>query len=206
MKRIVPAAWLFALLFLALACVGGSGPVWPPDGNDGRVPSYDLLYPDKTCHWDLDAFPLKVYIDPPSATAGLYGAQLRSAAVEAVDTWDGTIEGVPDLFEYETDESSADIFVHWESLKTDGYTIVKAYKSHLAIHRTAISDKVMDPEAVRLILGHELGHVLGLGHSLVQSDLMYSPIDPLTAKLTERDEDMVRWLYGQENYIVILTY
>jgi len=206
MKRIVPAAWLFTLLFLALACGGGSGPVWPPDGNDGRVPYYDLLYPDKVCHWDLDAFPLKVYIDPPSVTAGPYGAHLRSAAIEAVDTWDGIIEGVPDLFEYVTDKDSAEIFVYWERQRNDGYTVALDYESHIAIHRTVISNRVMDPQAVRLILGHELGHVLGLGHSLVAADLMYSPIDPLTTKLTERDKDMVTWLYGQENYIVILTY
>ena len=47
-------------------------------------------------------------------------------------------------------------------------------------------------------LAHELGHVLGLGHSSVQGALMYFSISTTEARLHQDDIDGIRHLYPQD--------
>ncbi len=206
MKHLLHAVLIILILLIATGCGGGNGPVWPPpNGDGGRVPNYDLLYPDIVCRWDDDAFPLKVYIDPhPSSDA--FAHQLYTAALEGIDMWDNVIDGIPDPFIYEPDIDSTDITARWELMNLSGYTLATKYKDHIAIRKMAINVDIRDPESIRLIMGHELGHVLGLDLSGVSNDLMYSHIYPGITTLTQRDSDMINWLYSQENYVPIYTY
>jgi len=205
MRKIASAFLLWILLILSVSC-GGGGPTQPPINGDGRVENYTLLYPDKICRWDTTAFPLKVFVDPAPTQAGPFGPTLRAAAVAAIDTWDNVIVGIPDVFNHETDYDSADIIVRWETMSIDGYTRATEYEDHVAIHKIALSDQIGDPASAALIMGHELGHVLGLNLSGVPGDLMHSHVDPQKTTLTQRDRDMINWLYSRENYIPILTY
>jgi hypothetical protein len=195
----------FLLLATISGCDGG-GPVWPPTDNDGRPADYSLIFPDKICRWSDSAFPLKVYVDPAPADMGVYGPSIRDAAVAGIDIWDGVIAGMPDVFNYEADFDSADIIVRWETMNLDGYTLATEYSSYVAIHKIAISKSIVSTQASRLIMGHELGHVLGLNLSGVHGDLMYSHIDPLSTSITTRDSDMINWLYNRETYVPIRTY
>lgn len=58
------------------------------------------------------------------------------------------------------------------------------------------------------ILAHELGHVLGLGESQQPGDLMYyrtptQRLGPGDVRLSQRDFEALRWLYGQEYFTPI---
>jgi len=194
------------MISFAFGCGGSGGPVWPPPNGDGRVENYTLLFPGKTCRWPDNAFPLKVYVDPAPAEMGLYGPSIRAAAVDGIDMWDGVIIAIPDVFNHELDYDSADIISRWETMNLDGYTLATEYKSYIAIHKIAISKSVTSTNAARLIMAHELGHVLGLNLSGVNGDLMFSHINPGTTTLTDRDRDMINWLYSREEYVPIRTY
>lgn len=208
MRKSVPL--LLAVIILASllsACSGGSGPIYPPDGNnDGRPADYELLYSDRICRWDSSAFPLGVFIDPPPASAGAYGPIMLSAARDAVNTWDGVIDGIPDVFNLESESGNEEITVRWQECEGGGYTRVTDYGYYIAIHKIALSEDLRDPELIRLFMGHELGHVLGLGHSQVSWDLMFSPIDSSKTSLSARDREMASWLYTQQSYVPIRPY
>jgi len=206
MKLITPFLTIFLLALIIAGCGGGGGPVWPLPYDDGRIANYTLLFPDKICRWPDSAFPLKVYVDPAPPEMGVYGPSIRDAAIVGIDSWDRVIAGIPDIFNYEPDFNSADIISRWETMNLDGYTLATEYTSYIAIHKIAISKSITNTESARLIMGHELGHVLGLNLSGVKGDLMYSHIDPFNTSLTYRDSDMINWLYSRETYIPIRTY
>ncbi|HDS29555.1 MAG TPA: matrixin family metalloprotease, partial [Firmicutes bacterium] len=96
--------------------------------------------------------------------------------------------------------------VRWEKYKGGGYTQVYEQDGYIAIHKIALSDDLRDPVLVKLFMGHEMGHVLGLGHSKVGWDMMFTPIDAARTSLTQRDKDMLKWLYSRTNYIPIKVF
>jgi len=198
------------LCFITLssaACKDSGNPVIPPPvNNDGRVADYGLLYDNKICRWDIDAFPLSVYIDPAPASTGEFSPGMMAAAIDGIDMWDGVITNIPVLFTHVADFDSADIIVRWETIDLSGYTRATEYPDHIAIHKIALSDAIRDFVSLELIMGHELGHVLGLNLSGVSGDLMFSHVYPDKTTLTQRDIDMINWLYSQESYIPIRTY
>jgi len=204
-KNITLIIGLFILVILT-SCGGGSGPVYPPDPTDGRPASYSLLYEDKVCRWDDSAFPLKVYIDPPPVVPGGYGPTLFAAAVAGIEMWDGEIQDLPNLFDHHEDFFTADIICRWEDMDLAGYTLATEFSNYVTIHKIAINEGLRDPAEITLIMGHELGHVLGLNLSGVSGDLMFSHVNPGSTTLTKRDHDMINWLYSRDSYVPIRTY
>ena len=203
MKRFLVILFAVAL-FLSYGCGGGSGPVWPPDGDgDGRVPGYTLLYPDKTCRWDTESFPILVWIDSPPASAGGYGPSMVQAAIEGLEMWNGAIDGVPVTFQLEQVEENTDIRIRWEAMNLGGYTLATEFPDRIRIRKAALNETLRDPAMIRLLMAHELGHVLGLDLSNTHGDLMFATVDPVTTSFTDRDSKMINWLYGQENYFPI---
>lgn len=192
---------LIAVLAL-VSCGGGSGPIAPPI-DPTRPANYDLLFADKICRWDDSAFPIRIYIGPPPAEAGAYGPFMSAAAANATEVWDHVLTGFSDIFEITPDLSQADLSVVWSDMGEGGLTHVVSLPDHVAIDGIFISKDLRNPDAITLILAHELGHALGLGHSGVHDDLMFSAITPGSTRLTTHDKEMLRWLYGKDQYTPI---
>jgi hypothetical protein len=205
-RRLFPLIIIMVLAISAISCGGGNAPAWPDGGqNTGRQTGYDLLFPSKIVRWDASAFPINVYITAPPHS-GSDAAKLLSTAKEALSTWDGQIEGMPVLFRYVDGSASYDIIVNWQDDTPGAYTVATDKGDRIVIRKIAINQNLIDPEQVKPLLAHELGHVLGLGHSKIRGDLMYPAIVPGTTELTERDHYMIAWLYANTSYVPIRTY
>lgn len=55
--------------------------------------------------------------------------------------------------------------------------------------------------AKEALIGHELGHALGLGHSAAEFALMYFSLNLNQEKLSKDDEDGITWLYPNEKEV-----
>jgi hypothetical protein len=199
---------LSLLLSLILVSCGGGGPVTPPGPNDPYRPiQYDLLVGNKVCRWDSAAFPLDIYVDPPPAGAGEYGPSMKEAAEAVVDFWNNKIDGVAIPFRIwnGTDQPGPEVYIRWQSDTKSAYTNFLIFDDHMAIDRIAVSVDLRDTEIIKLLVSHELGHVLGLGHSHVNGDLMFPVVTLGKSEFTERDHDMINWLYNQETFTPITT-
>ncbi|HEX9744831.1 MAG TPA: matrixin family metalloprotease [bacterium] len=203
-SRFTLSIFVIALLAGAIGCGGGSGPT-APGPNPGGLPveNYSLLFDGKTSRWPSTAFPLTVYVDPPPAEAGSHAQAMIDGAKLGIDTWDNVIPGIPDVFNYVEFEEFGNIIVRWEPGVDGAYTRVTEFNSHIEIHKIGIDDSIRHPASIKLLLGHELGHVLGLGHSEAVNDLMFPTVNPLKTLMTARDRNMIQWLYTRGNYIPI---
>lgn len=60
---------------------------------------------------------------------------------------------------------------------------------------------VLDPKIVKIIIAHEIGHVLGLGHSEDTSALMYyNASAKTTLSLSQDDVDGITYLYPRDEF------
>ncbi len=71
------------------------------------------------------------------------------------------------------------------------YNMIK--KSHITIYEA----KELTTTQISAIARHEFGHALGLGHSTVNSDLMYPSFTVATAFISQLDEKSIGYIYDQ---------
>lgn len=197
---------MFILLLLSSACwaCGSHGAVSPPPVDQHERPlGYDLLFQESVCRWDLADFPLEVYIDDAPAEAGPFGQAMNAAAESSLKVWNGIVPAVPDFFSRTTDPIECDVRIRWWYDVKRGYTEVIQHRDRISIHFVLIDRELRDPAAIKALLSHELGHVLGLGHSNVKGDLMYQTVFPGEPVPSRRDRDMLIWLYNRDSYVPI---
>ena len=143
--------------------------------------------------------PLRVWID---LSATVDGAQAAfPAAVRAAFTeWSGT--GIPLRFAYVSSPGDADLRVRWTAhldhktgsttWHTDHTGWLTSGDITLATH---ISDgNALDTRGMRAIALHEVGHALGLSHSLDSRDIMASLVR--VDGLSVPDRNTIRLLYS----------
>lgn len=144
--------------------------------------------------------PLSVYLT--NTTAAGHTSAHQQAVRDAFGRW-ARVAAIPVQFTFARDSSRADVMVHWLRAfpmrragqadvvwNRDGW-LIRATLT-LATHTT--DGHALSPEAIYTVALHEIGHVLGLGHSDAPEDVMY----PTTSvhDLTFRDRHTARLLYG----------
>lgn len=215
---------------LALACAGSPedalpGRVTRPDlsaregaGDDGFLApnAEDSDGTPMYVHFTREDMPLRVAVQMPKLAARYASlAETRAAVAQAIESWETAIRPVLPWFELEivADEKGADIVAEWKTriageasgwggiawriengrLRASGH-LQYATKPCLEIRCQ------LELDQLRLLMIHEFGHTLGLGHCLsCDSAMSYSWETRERAFISELDVRTIRALYEMPN-------
>lgn len=177
----------------------------PP--TDGRVAGYDTItYQGQPCAVNRQNLPLLVYSSSPGQAHLLqYAAQTwneagqRMGGIKFIEVINGPAHGA--------------IEVDWSGrgMPAGAAGLTTMMKSRDGVRVTGIGIKPMrSASQTKLIevLSHEIGHALGLDHSDDRGDLMYRSTRPQSERrqmLSERDFQMLQWLYSLQNAVPIVA-
>ena len=146
--------------------------------------------------------PIKVYIAPGNDVPG-YSVAFSRAVHEAFRRWQRG-SGIPVAFDVVRDSSAAEVKVRWierfRNLERTGQADVAWNSGGWLTHGTlTLATHTHDgwplgADAVYAVALHEIGHLLGLGHSDDPSDLMYPTTS--VSDLSARDRWTASLLYA----------
>jgi hypothetical protein len=144
--------------------------------------------------------PLRVHILPGRVPG--YSADLRESARSAFVRWE-RVGGIPMRFDFVNDSAATDVLVRWVDrfpLRRAGQADIRWNEQGWIVSATLTlathtSDGLpLGQDAVYTVAMHEIGHLLGLGHSDDPRDVMF----PTTSvhDITPRDRHTARLLYA----------
>ena len=143
--------------------------------------------------------PLRVWIDSGSTVTGEQ-AEFPTAVRDAFAEW--AMTGIPLQFTYVGRADDADIRVRWTehlerktgstTWRTDRAGWMTVSEITLATHIS--NGNALDARGMRAIALHEVGHALGLSHSIDAHDIM-APLVHVD-DLSEPDRNTIRFLYS----------
>jgi hypothetical protein len=142
--------------------------------------------------------PIRVWFAPTHA------ANFQPAFIDAIKQGFGlwTSAGVPVRFDFDGDSSNAEVTVKWriqfEIERTGQTDVTWDENGHIQLATITLATfdpkgRPMEPDDIRVVATHEVGHMLGLDHSKDSTDIMFP-----TAKvreLSDRDVRTVLLLY-----------
>lgn len=144
--------------------------------------------------------PIRVYVPSP-AVAG-YTVALGQAVESAFARWE-RVGAIPVSFSMVSDSTDVDVQVRWvESFQFEraGQADIVWDRQGWVVHGTltlathTFRGSPLSPDAVQTVALHEIGHLLGLGHSDDARDVMYASTE--VHDLTLRDRQTAQLLYA----------
>jgi hypothetical protein len=143
--------------------------------------------------------PLRVYLPEPDVRG--YSVAMGDAARNAFARWE-RVGGIPVSFEIAGDSAGADVQVRW----IDHFSFERAgqadivwdrqgwiVKGTLTLATHTFRGAPLSADAVYTVALHEIGHLLGVGHSDDPRDVMYPSTE--VHDLTLRDRQTAQLLY-----------
>lgn len=169
-------------------------------GPDSYLPAMLVENDSMLRRWpERTGTPLRVHLLPATVTG--YDPELRAASRAAFVRWE-RVGAIPVRFDFVNDSASADVMVRWierfplrragqADIRWNGAGWIVSGTLTLATHTS--DGFLLDRDAVYTVALHEIGHLLGLGHSDSPQDVMF----PTTAvhDITPRDRHTARLLY-----------
>lgn len=170
-------------------------------GPDSYIPAMLVESDSLLRRWpDEHEHPLRVHILPGRVPG--YRDDLGAASRAAFVRWE-QVGGIPVHFEFVNDSGSAEVLVRWvdrfplrragqADIRWNGEGWIVSATLTLATHTS--EGIPLEDDAVYTVALHEIGHLLGLGHSDNANDVMY----PTTSvhDITGRDRNTARLLYS----------
>jgi hypothetical protein len=145
--------------------------------------------------WAPRATPLRVWIQPDSPERG-FSTGLIGPARMAFVTWNDVDLGVQ--FEFVDDSTTAEVHVTWNAdlpPREIGTTFRLSDPSGWLVVSHVQLSTAYDIYTVQNAARHEVGHVLGLGHSPDPADMMAPETEGRQVHLTESDRRTAGFVY-----------